>query len=272
MTRSVVVGVDGSPPSARAALWAGTEAARAGWPLHLVLVNDDPTRADHAERTVEDLVERCRRARPELPVTGEVADGHPARELVHRSETARLLVVGSRGHGAFREVLLGSISTTVAAHARCPVAVVRGAPRNSGPVAVGVDDSPGSQVALRHAFDCATRRRAELVAVQALPDAYFTADVYPPLDPQEIRTRADLHLAEQLAGWCAEHPDVPVHRRVANQHPVAALCSAAESAQLLVVGHRGRGGFAGLLLGSVANGVLHHAPCPVAVVRTAVHR
>ncbi|MER7013706.1 universal stress protein [Saccharopolyspora sp. NPDC000359] len=272
MGTSVVAGVDGSPPSGRAALWAATEAARGGWPLHLVLVNDDPARADQAEQTLAELVERCRLARPELVLTGEVTEGHPARDLVHRSEQAQLLVVGSRGYGAFREVLVGAISTTVATHARCPVVVVRGAARANGPVVVGVDDSPGSQVALRHAFDCAARRRAELIAVQALPDAYFTADVYPPLDPPEIRTRADLHLAEQLAGWCAEHPDVPVHRRVANQHPVTALCGAAESAQLLVVGHRGRGGFAGLLLGSVANGVLHHAPCPVAVVRTSVHR
>lgn len=262
--RPVVVGVDGSPPSVRAALWAGAEAARAGLPLHLVLV--DGTRADHS---VDELTGRCRKAIPGLNVTGEVAAGHPAAELVRRSAQAQLVIVGSRGHGAFREALLGSTSTSLAAHARCPVVVVRGEPRTAGPVVVGVDDSPGSRAALEHAFDHAARRRAELIAVQALPDAHFTAEVYPTPDPREIRTRADLYLAEQLAGWCADYPDVPVHRDVANQHPVTALCRAAESAQLLVVGHRGRGGFAGLLLGSVAHGVLHHAPCPVAVVRVA---
>ncbi|MDA3630568.1 universal stress protein [Saccharopolyspora sp. WRP15-2] len=268
-SRSVVVGVDGSPSSAQAVLWAGSEAAH---PLHLVLVNDHPTRAARCEKTVGELAERCRRAHPGLLVTEEVVAGHPAQELVRRSDDAPLLVVGSHGHGVFRDVLLGGISTSVAAHARCPVVVVRGTPRTTGPVVVGVDDSPGSRTALRHAFDFAARRHERLVAVQALPDAYFTAGVYPRLDPQEIRTRADLHLAEQLAGWCAEHPDVAVHRDVANQHPVAALCAAAEDAQLLVVGHRGRGGFAGLMLGSVANGVLHHSPCPVAVVRTAEQR
>lgn len=237
---------------------------RASLPLHLVLIS----RADHAEQTVGELARRCHRTHPGLAVTGEVATGHPAQELVRRSADAPLVVVGSHGHGAFREALLGSTSTSVAAHARCPVVVVRGEPRAAGPVAVGVDDSTGSQVALRHAFDCAARRQTGLIAVQALPDAHFTAEVYPAPDPQEIRTRADLHLAEHLAGWCADYPDVPVRRDVTNQHPVAALCQAAESAQLLVVGHRGRGGFAGLLLGSVASGVLHHAPCPVAVVRT----
>ncbi|MDA3645515.1 universal stress protein [Saccharopolyspora indica] len=262
-SRPVVVGVDGSPPSVRAALWAGAEAVRTGLPLHLVLV--DGTQADH---TVDELTRRCRKAVPELVVTGEVTAGHPARELVRRSTDAQLLVVGSHGHGAFREVLLGSTSTSLAAHARCPVVVVRGEPRTTGPVVVGVDDSPGSRAALRHAFDHASHRRAELIAVQALPDAHFAANAYPTPDPREVRTRADLHLAEQLAGWCADYPDVAVHRDVANQHPVTALCRAAESAQLLVVGHRGRGGFTGLLLGSVAHGVLHHAPCPVAVVRT----
>ncbi|GAA4616417.1 universal stress protein [Saccharopolyspora hordei] len=266
--RPVVVGVDGSPPSLRAALWAADEAARVGRPLQVVLVNDAPSREARAEVDADDAAERCRRAHPGLAVLAEVAAGHPAQELVRRSEGASVLVVGSHGHGVFREALLGSVGTSVATHARCPVVVVRGTPRSEGPVTVGVDDSPGSQVALRHAFRWAADRRAGLVAVQALPDAHFTAGVYPPLDPQEIRTRADLHLAEQLAGWCSEHPDVRVHRHVANQHPVEALCSVAEDAQLLVVGHRGRGGFAGLLLGSVAGGVLHHAPCPVAVVRT----
>ncbi|RKT87967.1 Nucleotide-binding universal stress protein, UspA family [Saccharopolyspora antimicrobica] len=263
-TRSVVVGVDGSPPSVRAALWAGAEAVRTGLPLHLLQVDGAP-----AGHTIDELTGKCRKAIPELVVTGEVTAGHPAQELVRRSAEAQLVVVGSHGHGAFREALLGSTSTSLAAHARCPVVVVRGEPRTAGPVVVGVDDSPGSHAALQHAFDHAAHRRTELIAVQALPDAHFSADVYPAPDPREIRTRADLHLAEQLAGWCADYPDVPVHRDVANQHPVTALCHAAESAQLLVVGHRGRGGFAGLLLGSVAHGVLHHAPCPVAVVRTA---
>ncbi|QIZ39968.1 universal stress protein [Saccharopolyspora sp. ASAGF58] len=266
--QSVVVGVDGSESSAQAALWATAEATRLAVPVHLVVVNDDPAREGFAKQAVRDIAERCHRARPELTITDEVAVGHPAEELVHRSESAQLVVVGSRGHGVFRDVLLGAISTSVAAHARCPVVVVRGAAAASGPVVVGVDNSPGSHVAVHYAFDAANRRHTGLIAVQALPDAFFTVGTYPLPDRQEIQNRADLHLAEQLSGWCADYPDVTVRREVANQHPVATLCEAARQAQLLVVGHRGRGGFAGLLLGSVANGVLHHAPCPVAVIRT----
>jgi nucleotide-binding universal stress UspA family protein len=266
--QSVVVGVDGSESSAQAALWATAEAARMAVPLHLVVVNDDPAREGFAKQAIRDIAERCHRDGPLLAITDEVAVGHPAEELVRRSDTAHLIVVGSRGHGVFRDALLGAISTSVAVHARCPVVVVRGSTTASGPVVVGVDNSPGSRIAVRYAFDAANRRHTGLVAVQALPDSYFTAGTYPLPDRQEIRNRADLHLAEQLSGWCADYPDVTVRREVANEHPVATLCDAAKQAQLLVVGHRGRGGFAGLLLGSVANGVLHHAPCPVAVIRT----
>ncbi|MCI2418207.1 universal stress protein [Saccharopolyspora sp. K220] len=266
--QSVVVGVDGSRSSEQAAAWAAAEAVRLAIPMHLVLVNDDPAREGFAKQVVRDIAERCHREQPELTITDEVADGHPADELVRRSDTAELVVVGSRGHGMFHDALLGAISISVATHARCPVVVVRGTAAASGPVVVGVDNSPGSHAAVHYAFEAANRRHTDLVAVQALPDAYFTMDVYPQPDQQEIRKRADLHLCEQLSGWCADYPDVVVHREVANDHPVAVLCDAARQAQLLVVGHRGRGGFAGLLLGSVANGVLHHAPCPVAVIRT----
>ncbi|WP_229680067.1 universal stress protein [Saccharopolyspora thermophila] len=267
--QSVVVGVDGSESSAQAARWATAEAARLAAPVHLLLVNDDPAREAFAKQTVHDLAERCRLDHPELDITADVDDGHPAAELIHRSDAALLLVVGSRGHGAFRDALLGSISTSVAAHARCPVVVVRGHETESGPVVVGVDNSTGSRTALHYAFEAANRRHTELVAVQALPDTYFTGSAYPQPDRRDLHDRADLHLSEQLSGWCADYPDVPIRREVAAQHPVTALCDAARHAQLLVVGHRGHGGFAGLLLGSVANGVLHHAPCPVAIVRAA---
>ncbi|MEV5536422.1 universal stress protein [Saccharopolyspora shandongensis] len=265
--QSVVVGVDGSESSAQAALWAAAEAARLGVPAHLVVVNDDPAREGFAKQAVRDVAERCHRERPGAAITDEVVTGHPAEELVRRSDGAQLMVVGSRGHGVFRDALLGAISISVAAHARCPVVVVRGDAAASGPVVVGIDNSEANRIAVHYAFGAANRRHTGLLAVQALPDAYFTAGTYPVPDRQEIQNRAELHLSEQLSGWCADYPDVTVRREVANEHPVPTLCEAARRAQLLVVGHRGRGGFAGLLLGSVANGVLHHAPCPVAVVR-----
>ncbi|MGW3470810.1 universal stress protein [Saccharopolyspora sp. NPDC000995] len=267
--QSVVVGVDGSEPSARAALWATAEAGRLGIPLHLLLVSDDPAREPQAEETMQEIADRCRLTMPTLELVTEVGFGHPAEELVHRSDAARLIVVGSHGHGAFHDALLGSISAAVATHAKCPVVLMRGAGTvTTGPVIVGVDDSPGSKAALHYAFDAANRRRCDLVAVQALPDAHFIPGPSAHPDRDEPQGQAEAHLAEQLAGWAADYPDVAVHQAITNEHPVQALCEAAQHAQLLVVGHRGHGGFAGLLLGSVARGVLHHAPCPVAVIRT----
>ncbi|MEU6268159.1 universal stress protein [Saccharopolyspora shandongensis] len=265
--QSVVVGVDGSGASARAALWAAAEAVRLSVPLRLVLVSDDPTREPYAKELVHDIDARCRHAAGDLDIVDEVAYGHPAAELVHRSESARLLVVGSHGHGALRGALLGSISAAVAAHATSPVVVVRGVgPAKSGPVVVGVDDSPGSRTALHYAFDAANRRSSELVAVQALPNTYFTPGPHDGPDRDKLFTQAELRLAEQVSAWSDAYPEVAVRRIVSNVPPVTALCDAAQHAQLLVVGQRGRGGFTALRLGSVARGALHHAPCPVAVV------
>ncbi|SDX75224.1 Nucleotide-binding universal stress protein, UspA family [Saccharopolyspora shandongensis] len=270
MTRakqSVVVGVDGSESSLQAALWAAAEAERLSVPLRVVLINNDPTRDPFAEEVVRDIADSCRRAVGELEITEEVAPGHPAEELVHRSASARLVVVGSRGQGAFRETLLGSISAAVATHASSPVVVVPGHDTaTSGPVVVGVDDSTGSRKALRYAFDAADRRRSELVAVQALPNAYFIPGPYDHPDRDELLASAEKRLAEQVSACTDSYPQVVVRQVVSNIPPVRALREAAQHAQLLVVGHRGLGGFSGLLVGSVARGVLHHPPCPVAVV------
>ncbi|GAA2795110.1 universal stress protein [Saccharopolyspora taberi] len=263
---SAVAGVDGSEQSVLAARWAAREADLRGLPLHLLLVNDDPARAPHCESALADATRACHEVAPELTVTAEITFGHPIEELVHISAHAPLLVVGSRGRGGFLDAVLGSVSSAVATHGECPVVVVRN-PADTGPVVVGVDNSRGSRFALAFAFDAAARRATGLVAVQALPDAYFHPGPFPHPDRDELRDSADRHLAEQLAGWSEQYPDVPVSRAATNEHPVAALREAAEGAQLLVVGHRGRGGFTGMLLGSVASGVLHHSPCPVAVVR-----
>lgn len=271
--QSVVVGVDGSAQSGRAAAWATAEAQRRRTQLHLVLINDDPTRTERSEKAVAALATRCRESAPQLDVREDVVPGHPIEELNRRSEHAQLLVVGSRGHGGFVDALIGSVSAAVAMRASCPVVVVRGDGKaDSGPVVVGVDNSRGSETALNFAFDAANQRGTDLVAVQALPDAYFVPGPFPHPDRDELQQQADLHLAEQLAGWAERYPDVSTSKAATNLHPVIALCDAAQDAQLLVVGHRGRGGFAAMLLGSVAHGLLHHAPCPVAVVRTREHQ
>ncbi|GAA4847021.1 universal stress protein [Saccharopolyspora rosea] len=260
----ILVGVDGSDRSLKAGAWAATEGARLGAPLLLVMAAPEADR-EYAERVCQDAAERCRETGVE--VRAECPSGNPVEQLLRCSEKARMAVLGSRGHGGFVSALLGSVSTAVAAHASCPVVVVRGQVLTTGPVVVGVDESEGSEAALRFAFEAAARRDAELVAVQALPAAYFARGPLPHPDREDIEQEAELQLAEQLAGWRQQYPDVPVRRVTSNDHPVAALRDTAHDAQLLVVGNRGRGGFRGMVIGSVANGVLHHAPCPVAVVR-----
>lgn len=264
----VVAAVDGSEGSARAARWAAEEAGRRHAGLRLVIVNDDPARAEFAERAVEKVAVACRTRTPEVEVGTEVADGHPVEELVRRSAQAQLLVLGARGLGGFTEALLGGVSTTVATHASCPVVVVReNVPTTVGPVVVGVDGSPSSQRALLFAHDAAARLHAELVVVQVWHEVGLLAGLLAPQDRDRVQQEVERSLAEQTATVRDLRPEVRTREVVERGHPVAALIDASRDARLLVVGHRGVGGFDGVFLGSVAAGVLHHAVCPVAVVR-----
>ncbi|MDA3650146.1 universal stress protein [Saccharopolyspora indica] len=264
----VVVGVDGSPASLAAAAWAADEAElRRAERVRFVMVSGDRTTDDGARAILDPLTSGFADRRSGVEATSEVVRGDPADVLVRLSADAELVAVGSRGRGPLAATLLGSVSAKLAAHAECPVVVVR-EHRGSGPVMVGLDNSPHSRAALRFAFDAAARYACDLVAVQVWQDLEY-APVVPPLDYElaELRDEALRGLAEQLAGCTEAYPDVEVKRIAQRGHPVAELSEAAEQARLLVVGHRGRGGFTGLLLGSVAMGVLHHAQCPVAVVR-----
>ncbi|MER7078932.1 Nucleotide-binding universal stress protein, UspA family [Saccharopolyspora kobensis] len=267
----VVVGVDGSAGALAAAAWAVEEAElRHAEQVRVVVVTGDRSADDEAWETARSVASRStpRRSGPE--VTATVAHGDPADVLVQLSGAGELVVVGSRGRGPLAATLLGSVSAKVATHARCPVVVVR-EHRSSGPVVVGVDNSSGSRAALRYALEAAARYECELLAVQVWEYVEPTP-IVPPLEHElvELRDEALRGLSEQLSGCAEAYPNVPVRRIAQRGHPVAELAAAAEEARLLVVGHRGRGGFAGLLLGSVAAGVLHHAPCPVAIVRDAV--
>lgn len=265
--RPVVVGVDGSEQSFAAASWAVDEAARLSEQVRVVLVNDRAPCDDELWACLEGNVRRLSTDHPQLKIYPKLARGHPASELVRRSAQARLVVVGSRGRGAVAGTLLGSVSTKVATHAHCPVVVVR-EPRYDGPVVVGLDGSPHSQLALRFAFETAAERATELVAMQVWQEPHAEQPALD-VDLQEQLERVRRSLAEQLAGWREGYPSVPVRAVAQRGHVVGELVHAARDAQLLVVGHRGAGGFAGLL-GSVAAGVLHHAPGAVAVVRGSV--
>ncbi|GAA2797953.1 universal stress protein [Saccharopolyspora taberi] len=268
--KPVAAGVDGSEGSGRAALWAAAEAARRGAGLRLVIVNDDPVRADHAEQAVHEIATKCRAHAPDVEVTAEVVTGRPVEELLRLSGAAQLVVLGARGRGGFTQALLGGVSTGVATQASCPVVVVRrDVPETAGPVVVGVDDSACSREALRFAYAAAARLGADLVALEAWHEEGLLAVPLAPPDRDRVQHEVEQSLAKQTAPLRERYPAVRTREVVQRGHAVSALTDAARDARLLVVGHRGSGGFDSLFLGSVAAGVLHHAPCPVAVVRGA---
>lgn len=267
--RLVIAAVDGSQRAQDAALWAADEAKLRGAALRVVEVVPDPDRGDTESAVLGYTAQRCRRVQPELSVREEIAHGNAVAELVRRSKEAELMVLGAHGHTATRWASVGSVATKVATHAECPVVVVR-EPRAVGGIVVGIDGSAAGQRALRFAFETARARGAELVAVRARDlERVEGFPVVPPMD-FEIQAELDIarrHLDKYLQGWADEFPDVGVRREIRCGHPTAVLLHSAAGARMLVVGHRGRGGFAGLLLGSTAAGVLRDAPCPVAVLR-----
>ena len=194
----------------------------------------------------------------------------PVSTLVNLSKQAQMVVVGRRGQNTVSRVLLGSVSNGLLHHAHCPVAVVHdpvgSAPEPANlPVVVGVDGSSVSELATEIAFDEASRRGVDLVALHAYRDAdipqvlnvQWSGDH--PIPPQA--------LADRLTGWLERYPDVTIHPRIVCDHPARHLLDESESAQLVVVGSRGRGGFAGMLLGSVSTAVAHAANVPVIVAR-----
>ena len=208
-----------------------------------------------------------------MQVTTEACRGQAAAALVEVSARADTVVVGSRGRGSVGAAVAGSTSLQVAAHASCPVVVVRTlstATPTLSRVVVGVDGSPVSSEAIGYAFAQASQREVGLTVVHAWDVEFVegaiavasTSDLWKRLGDEERALTA-----ESVAGWAEKYPDVDVRTHVVRGHPVDVLVSESEGAELVVVGSRGRGGFSGLLMGSVSHGVLHRAQSPVAVVR-----
>jgi len=278
--RPVVVGVDGSASAYRAVEWAVGEAHRRGVGLRLVrafswTTADHPTgwvaryrdeMLDVSRRQVARAVRIAADTRPDVEAESQVAIGAPIEVLSSEARRAQLLVLGDRGLGEVAGLVLGSVAVSLAARGACPVVVVRGERAGAdGPVVVGVDGSPVSEAALAFAFDAAAARGVDLVAVHAWSPTAIDEELASLVEWDASVESAVL--AERLAGWGQKYPQVAVRRTVVRDGAVRALVTASAGAQLVVVGSRGRGNAAGLLLGSVSHGVLHGAHCPVAVVR-----
>jgi nucleotide-binding universal stress UspA family protein len=282
--KPVVVGVDGSPATLDAVRWAGAQALRDDLPLRLVhayeLPVGFPTGVTEEEsvltavrtqgrRWLSDAVAAATEVLPAARVETALVAASSAAGLLHESEDASLVVLGNKGRNMLTGLLAGSTSLAVAGHAHCPVVLARGTTQ-AGPVVVGVDSTPASEPAVAFAFAEASARGARLVALHAWTDSVFDsalAGSNAPVDFDRDRRLAEKALVERLAAWQEKYPYVEVDRELVHDRPTRALRRRAQTAQLLVVARRGRGGFRDLVLGSTSQHVVHHATCPVAVVR-----
>jgi len=272
----IVVGVDGSESAEEALRWAAGQSRLTGQPVHAITAwqipvsyegwaVDDVDRAGDAAGTLQKSVENVLGGAEGAAVAQHAVRGHPAKVLVDETgEPGDLLVVGSRGHSGFAGVVLGSVSQHVVAHAACPVVVVHGAgdrPRAGG-IVVGVDGSPESEGALRWAARQARAAGCSLhaVLVGELQLAYGFID-----RPEPDWAAHAQHVLSGVVDDALGAEAAMVHLEVMEGPPAEMLLRRATNADLLVLGSRGRGGFKGLLLGSVSQHAAAHAPCPVVV-------
>ncbi|HEU5161023.1 MAG TPA: universal stress protein [Streptosporangiaceae bacterium] len=282
--RPVLVGYDGSPASKGALRWAVEEAELRGLPLTICHAwhwpypfrPPDPSTFDSvwgmAAGVVDDGVRYARELSDGLVVRRRLLKGAAPAMLLEAARGASVVVIGSRGHGGFEGLSVGSTAVQVPAHATCPVVVVRRTPAVSGrdgaPIVVGVDGSPASEAALAFAFEAALRRECPLRAVCSWWDAGVLPgpDRVPFTDFDVVQRHARSRFERAVETWRAEHPKVPVEARFVVEVPRSALLRAAADALLLVLGDRGIGSVPEMLLGPVTQAALHEAPCPVAVV------
>lgn len=282
---AVVVGYDGSDGSERALEWAVEEARLRGLPLEVVAVWDEPTvdvgmgagavadpnLARVLEERADDIAARGAAVVEEVPVTSRALPGPAATALIDLSRDAELIVTGSHSKRGVAEILLGSTSDQVATHSTCPTIVVRPKPIVNQRLAVAVDGShPGSR-ALDWAFEEASRRGWKVRVIHAWDVHVVGFDVDDSTYPKggildEVKDAETRLNAEVLAGQRARYPDVEVEVLVDRGNADRVVLEASADCDLLVVGSKGHGALASMLLGSVSHRVLHHADCSVAVV------
>ncbi|BCY09405.1 universal stress protein [Actinoplanes sp. L3-i22] len=264
--QKIVIGYDGSSTARAALTWALDEADRTGAAAELVYADEWPVWAPAASMVpapalrpdgyadeviggmLEHAVAAARQTHPTVPISATTVQAFAAAGLAGRSDRARMIVLGTRGHSALAG-LVGSVGASVGARAHCPVVVVHGEVTGVGPVVAGVDDSPLSAAVLRFAAEQAAGHRAGLrvIRLQRVDDHH---------DP----------VGELLGSLTDEFPGLRVEIDAPPENPAAALVAAGGTARLLVVGSRGRGSVRGLLLGAVSRTALRHAACPVAIV------
>lgn len=282
--RPIVVGLDPAEPQAPALDWAIREAHLRNRPLDLRLARGLPIPGQYGisldamlpNSWAQDVLHRAtahvRHKDSTVMVSSSVHNGSASAVLIAGSEDADMVVLGRASQGRVMGAVLGSTSAQVAAHARAPVVVVNDewAPHARRPVVVGVDGSPANRAAIEFAFESAQLLQAPLVAVYAWRLNAPEQATLPWMSGDSLRSlfhEQQRLMHEALAGWSPHYPDVHVRRVISRQVPIERLVNEARSAQLLVLGSRGHGGFRGLMLGSVSQGILHRPQhCPIAIV------
>jgi nucleotide-binding universal stress UspA family protein len=284
--RPVVVGTDGSSGALAAVTWAAREADLHDVPLRIVhaftwqLPTIPPliweAAAEGAPRALAELAiseaeKAAREAAPSVPISTAIVTDQPLSLLVNESSRASLVVVGVSGFGPVANMLAGSMTVGLVARSHVPVAVVRGTAlpeRTTQPVVAGVDGSSLSKDVVEVGAREAAVRGCRLIVTHVRhhgPGARLRARIRGTTSGLKPIRRA-------VAGCRSRHPEVPIEERVLSGHPAGVLLELSQQASLVVVGTRGRGGFTGMILGSVSQALLHHSDCPVIVVPPGLER
>ena len=285
---TVVVGVDGSDSALDSARWAAEFATRHRLPLTLLHaiprldwhfigadVPADPDRTAHGDRVLAAAETAVRSAHPDLAVSAEAVKGAVATVLAAAADSARLLVVGT---GAADHRALGGHAVKIAHRTHCPLVVWRKpVAKRTGkplPVVVGIDESEHSTRALAEAFDIAGKLHAPLKVVHMweIGQAVGMGDLggqgmmdWQLLDLLQSRQRN--RMDELVRPFAGNYPNAHVTKVFQDISPAKGLTELSREAQLLIVGSRGRGTPADAILGSVSQNLIHHAECPVLLVR-----
>jgi nucleotide-binding universal stress UspA family protein len=226
----------------------------------------DPAHREHAWSLLAAAAEEAAGSHPAVDLRPGLLEGPTVATLCRLSETARLVVLGSRGLGGIAGLFVGSIGVAVAARAHCPVVVLRESVPGGGPVAVG-DSAQAHSGRVRVRRGRRPRRRPRRRTAWTPPSTAWRSDVRPLTHDAAELESAEWHAFKEAIVQVAEkHPSVAVTTRLIAGDVRHVLTEASTGAQLMVVGSRGRGGLAGLILGSVSNYLLHHGHCPIAVI------